>query len=245
MIVKIVAVIPTLIDDPTETIKSISKQTVKVSKILIAVGSKTLCKKLGSAAFRNVECIYVKPNFQDPLGKRVASALNAVLGKVHLRDYDYLLRVDADTVLPSRFVEENLKVNADYVGKAGYAMLIRMEAFIKFFNGHFVEIGAEDSYVGLKLLSQGCTVKSWIVSPLLKRTSGSHHSWRYYFTRGIEMYKLGYEPLHVFERLRADIRNVFTATGYLTSIMKRKERYDFAEWVFKAQLRRLIYGRRA
>lgn len=245
MKLSILVVIPTLNDDPTETINSLQNQTVKVSKILVAVGSKSLYQKLISTGRGGaVEYFYVKPNFQDPLGKRVASALNYALSKVNLNDYDYLLRLDADAILPARFIEENLKkVNAHYIGKAGYAMLLKMECFLRVFNGQFAEVGAEDSYIGLKLLSQGYKVESWALPPKLKRKSGAHHTWRYYFTRGIEMYKLGYEPIHVTETLRHDFRNIFTILGYFTAITKKFERYEFSNWVFRAQLRRLFYGK--
>jgi len=238
---KILVVIPTLNDDPTDTINSIHRQTVKNSKILVAVGSKNLYRKLIVNKSDDVEVFYIKPNYAEPVGKRVAIALNFVLSKVRLKDYDYLLRVDADTLLPKRFIEDNLKVDVDYVGKAGYAMLIKMESFTKFFNGRFVEVGAEDSYFGLKLLSQGRSVKPWTLPPKLKRKSGVAHSWRYYFVRGKEMYKLGYEPIHVFEVIRLDPRNVFAVLGYFIGMLKRISRYDFAGLVFKTQLRRLIY----
>lgn len=242
---KILAIMPTLTDDPSDTIKSLMKQTIKPLRILVAVGSKTLYQKLNR--YQNmdaVEYIYVKPNFQEPLGVRIAKALNFLLSKISLREYDYLLRVDADTILPPRFIEENLKANADYVGKAGYAMLLKVECFLRFFGGRFVEVGAEDSYIGLKLLSRGCSVKSWVLPPKLKRKSGVHHSWRYYLTRGVEMYKLGYEPIHVIEVLRRDFRNMFTIIGYVIAALKRVERYDIAPWVFRAQLKRLVYGKK-
>lgn len=200
-------------------------------------------QKLISNGIGSAEYFYVKPDFKEPVGKRVAVALNYLLSKVRLEEFEYLLRVDADTVLPNSFIEENLKADADYVGKAGYAMLLKMDCFIKFFGGRFVEVGAEDSYIGLKLLSQGRSVKSWILSPKLKRKSGAPHSWRYYFTRGMEMYKLGYEPIHVIEVIRRDARNLFTIIGYATAILKRVKRYDTAYWVFKAQLKRLLYGK--
>ncbi|MGB9959433.1 MAG: glycosyltransferase [Candidatus Bathyarchaeales archaeon] len=241
---KILAVIPTLADDPSDTIKSLMKQTVKVSKILVAVGSWKLYQKLISNGIGSAEYFYVKPDFKEPVGKRVAVALNYLLSKVRLEEFEYLLRVDADTVLPNRFIEENLKADADYVGKAGYAMLLKMDCFIKFFGGRFVEVGAEDSYIGLKLLSEGRSVKSWILPPKLERKSGAHHSWRYYFIRGIEMYKLGYEPIHVIEVIRRDVRNLFTIIGYATAVLGRVKRYDTAYWVFKAQLKRLVYGKK-
>jgi len=57
------------------------------------------------------------------------------------------------------------------------------------------------------------------------------------------MYKLGYEPLHVVEVVRHDFRNVFSIVGYAMAAFKRVKRYDIANWVFRAQLRRLIYGK--
>ncbi|MEM2130055.1 MAG: glycosyltransferase family A protein [Candidatus Bathyarchaeia archaeon] len=244
MVPKILAVIPTLSDDPSDTIKSLMKQTVKVSKILVAVGSWKLYQKLIPNGSGVAEYFYVKPDLKEPVGKRVAVALNYLLSKVRLEEFEYLLRVDADTVLPNRFIEENLKADADYVGEAGYAMLLKMNCFIKFFNGRFFEVGAEDSYVALKLLKEGSIVKSWILPPKLRRKSGAHHSWRYYFIRGIEMYKLGYEPIHVIEVIRRDVRNLFAIIGYATALLKRVKRYDIAYWVFKAQLKRLVYGKK-
>lgn len=242
---RILVLIPTLNDDPLDTLKSLMEQTIKPSRILIAVGSKVLYQKLIMRQNMNsVELHYIKPDTQEPLGVRVAKALNFLLSKISLKDYDYLLRVDADTVLPPRFIEENLKANADCVGKAGYAMLLKMECFLKFFGGRFAEVSAEDSYIGLKLLSMGCNVKPWVLPPKLKRRSGAHHSWRYYFIRGVEMYKLGYEPIHVIDALRRDVRNVFALMGYMIAILKREKRYDIASWVFKAQLKRLIYRRK-
>ena len=93
----------------------------------------------------------------------------------------------------------SLKVDTGCIRKAGYAMLIKMSCFIKYFDGRFRDVGAEDSYIGLKLLSQGYSVKSWRLPPKLKRKSGVRHSWRYYFARGMEMYKLGYEPLQLLK----------------------------------------------
>jgi len=242
MPVKILVVVPTLTDDPMGTIESVVGQTVKVSKILVAVGSKSLYRKLASANLNNVECVYVEPNFRDPVGKRVAAALNFALSEVRLGDYDYLLRVDADTTLPCRFIEENLKADADCVGKAGYAMLIKMDSFIRYFKGRFVEVGSEDSYIVLKLLSQGRDVMSWMLPPRLERMSGAHHSWRYYFVRGVEMYKLGYEPIHVVGALLHDIRNLFMVLGYFTCMLRRVERYEFAGWAFRSQVHKLIFG---
>ncbi len=245
---RILAVIPTLADDPTETIESLMRQTVRVSKILVAVGSRALYQKLiqkYAHAAEHVEFVYVRPNLRDPLGKRVAAALNRALSGVRLETYDYLLKVDADAVLPESFIEENLKAGAECVGKSGYAMLLKMDCFIKSFGGRFAEVGAEDSYVMLKLLSEGRSVKPWVLPPKLKRRSGARHSWRYFFARGMELYKLGYEPVHVVETVRHDIGNLFTVVGYVTALLRRVERYDTAYWVFRAQLKRLVYGKKS
>jgi len=239
---KILAVIPTLADDPTETIKSISEQTVKVSKILVAVGSKELYEKLTSKNLNGVEYFYVKPDFREPLGKRVATAINTVLAKENLREYDYLLKVDDDVVLPKRFIEENIEINADYVGGSGYAMILKVSSFLKIFNGKFAEVAADDTYVGLKFLHRGFLVKQWRCLPVLV-LNRPPHSYRHFFSRGIEMYKLGYEPIHVFERIRWDRRCVFSILGYFTAMLKGIERYDFANWVLKTQIKRLIYGK--
>lgn len=241
---RVLVLIPTLNDDPSDAIESVMKQTVSPSKILVAVGSKELYQKLVTQPHADiVEYVYVKPNLREPVGLRVAKALNVLLSRVSLREYDYLVRVDADTILPPRFIEENLKLNADYVGKAGYAMILKIESFLKFLGGRFAEIAAEDTYVGLKLLSKGCRVESWILPPKLKRKSGSGHSWRYFYIRGIEMCKLGYEPIHIIERLRWDFRYIFAIAGYIVAILKRVRRYDVAHWVLRAQLRRLFRGR--
>lgn len=237
MTLKILAVIPTLNDDPTETIRSLMNQTIKVTKILVVVGSSELLKKMRSTD-NSTEYIYVKPNCREPLGKRVAAALNQALATIYLNDYDYLLRVDADTLLPRYFLEENLKANADCVGKAGYAMLLKTESFIKIFNGRFLEVAAEDSYLLLKLLSVGRVVKPWRLPPILK--GKKKHDWRYYFVKGVEMYKLGYEPFHVLETLSHDMRNAFTVLGYFITLLKGARRYEFADWVFATQLHRLL-----
>jgi len=235
---KIVALIPTLRDNPTRTVESILQQTVKVSKIIVITGSQELCRSLSCQGSDIVEIIYVKPNMDDPLGKRIAVALNIALRRVDLERYNYILRVDADATLPRGFIEKNLKANADYVGKAGYAMLLKGSSFLKVFSGEFAEVCAEDSYVGLKFLHQGYQVKQWLCPPVLMRKSGKHHSYRYYLTRGIDLYRLGYEPIHVVERLLHEFRNIFSILGYALAVLKGIERYEFACWVFRTQLRK-------
>lgn len=165
---RILALIPTLSDDPSDTIKSLLEQTIKPSKILVAVGSWILyCRLTSIAKFKGVEYVYVKPDFSEPTGVRVAKALNHLLSRESIREYNYLLRVDADVILPQFFLEANLKLDADYVGRAGYAMLLKVDTFIKFF-GKFPEIPAEDSYIGLKLIAYSANVKPYALPPILR-----------------------------------------------------------------------------
>ncbi|MFZ7137768.1 MAG: glycosyltransferase [archaeon] len=238
---KILCLIPTLRDDPSKTIDSVFKQTLKVSSIIVIVGSKRLYNQIAALSSNIIEIIYFKPNTDDYLGKRVARALNVALSHINLEDYDYILRIDADTMLPPKFIENNIKANADQIGTSGYAMLLKASSFIDVFKGKFTEVGAEDSYIGLHFLRSGCSVKQWICKPNLMRKSGQHHSYRHYYDRGIEMYKLGYEPIHVFETFFHDIRSIFSSLGYILAIFKKIERYEISDWVFKTQIRRLIH----
>jgi len=199
---KVVAVVLTLDESPMDTIRSILQQTIKVSKILVVTGSYRLFKLLSRQESDIVKFLYLKPNMNEPLGVRVSKAINFALEHVNIEDYDYLLRVDADIILPKRFIEENLKAEADYVGKAGYCMLIKVSPFLKVFGGRFKEVGAEDSYVGMKFMYHGYQVKGYILSPILTDRAHRKHSYRYHLTLGMESYKLGYEPIHVFEKLR-------------------------------------------
>jgi len=241
--IRILAVIPTLRDDPSKTIESLIAQTIPIQRILVAVGSKNLYNFLTSHSVEwnhpQIQFIYVKPSSDICVGKRIAKALNVVLRSVNLEEFDYLLRVDADTVLPDHFVEENLKLNAHIVGSAGFALLIKVKPFLHLSRGRFQEVCAEDSYLLYSFMQNGCSAKPWKVMPKLLRESGKPYSWKYFYVRGVEMYKIGYEPLHVIGSLKNDSRNVFSALAYLCTLMSRSQRYPFSKWVFRKQLEKL------
>ena len=38
----------------------------------------------------------VRPDFRQPLGKRVAITVNTILAKDNIKEYEYILKVDAD-----------------------------------------------------------------------------------------------------------------------------------------------------
>jgi hypothetical protein len=249
---KIVAVVPTLNDDLTETVQSILDQSVEVSRIFAVIGSKSLYDEL-VVRLERAECIYVKPDFSQPLGKRVAVAINTALAKVNVEEYDYVLKVDADVVLPRDFVKENLSNLPDFVGSGGSAMLFNSHRFLEAFGGKYPEVVADDAYLASKFLYEGYTVKRWLCSPRFKIREKGHHSYRHGLQRGIEWYKLGFEPVHIFSYLREFVYDMqkrafsmhrfFPVVGYFLAALRGVERYEFASWIFMMQVRRLIYGR--
>jgi len=241
ILVKMVAVIPTLAENPSVTISSIQNQTVKVSKTLVAIGSMKLYEELSSRNLLDVEYTYVRPDFRQPLGVRVTVALNTILAGESVQKYDYIMKTDADAQLPRRFIEENLKENADCCGGSGYAMIIKVSSFMKVFGGRFPEVAADDTYLGLEFMRRGYIFKDWRLPPASMRKP--HHSYRHQFIWGAELYKMGYEPIHVLARIREHRREILTACAYVSAMLKRTRKYELASWVFNAQIRRILYGK--
>lgn len=250
---RILALIPTLNEDPIKTVESILKQSVEVSKIIVIIGEKGLYKKLVSNRLERTEYVYVKPDFRQPLGKRVGAAINIALVKGNFKEYDYILKVDSEITLPRDFVEENLQEAPDFIGSGGFAMLFKTSVFLKALGGRYPEVMADDVYLALYFLYKGYTVKRWRRAPNITVRKKGHHSYRHHFNAGIELYRLGYEPVHVLEILRAilqdalrgslDIARVLPILGYFSAVFRRVEQYEFAPWIFRMQVRRLIYGR--
>ena len=239
---KILVLIPTLKDDPTQTVQSVKRQTMPVSKIMIIVGSKQLYSRLKRSELAKIaEIIYFRPNMKEPLGLRVAKSLNHALSMVKVENYDYILRVDADVKLPRKFIEENMKANADIVGRAGYAMLIKNQTFLQILKGRFPEVPAEDSYMNYKFWASSKKVENWKIYPTLLQQSVRKHFWREKFRSGLEAYKLGYEPIHVVARLRlAPLKNTFFCLGYFYALLGHFQKYEFAARIFNFQIKRLF-----
>ena len=225
---RVLGVCPTLYDDPTETLQSLQEQSVKPSRTIIAVGSRELFENLRT----QFECIYAKPREEDSFGIRIARALNSVLDTVDLNDFDYIIRVDADVILPANFIEASVALRADIVGEFGDAMLIAIRAFRKHLEGRFPLTIAEDTYTAYKLKSVGCRLADWSVVPIVKRTPGKGKPWSFFCARGIEMYKLGFEPFHVVASLLLDIRNSFAISTYFISLLRHRGKYEFADRIF-------------
>ena len=178
------------------------------------------------------------------LQERVSSVLNDALGKVDLASYDYILRVDSDTVLPPNFLERNLGL-ADVVG-SGYAHLIRVPAFLDAMGGKF-NVVSDDSYLNYKFMQCGYKCTDWKVKPCLMRKPGKKHRFTYFLNQGYVMWVCGYEPFHVlyepfhvFGTFIWDRRHILVIFGYFISLLKRKPRLDVANFVFCLQIRRLM-----
>lgn len=250
---KIITVIPTLNEDPTPTIQSLLAQSLEVSKIYVVIGSTTLYDKLAASDIERTQFIYVKPYFSQLLGKRVAAAINAALSNERLEEYDYVFKLDADVILPKKFVEMNLQDKPDFIGSGGAAMLFTVSSFLKVFAGKYPEVAADDTYFASKFLYDGYSVKRWVCPVQIKSQEKRSHSYRHQIQRGIELYKLGYEPVHILDLPREiacteprDVLSnqwIFQVAGYFLGVSKRVKRYEFAPWIFKMQVRRLIYGR--
>jgi hypothetical protein len=237
----LLVVIPTLNDDPTDTINSILSQGISISKILVGIGSKILFRKLANANFsEKIKLIYVKPDFSKDLGTRVSQAINVSLKHVNLESYDYLLRFDADTVLPKNFLRTNLAAKPDLIGAHGSAMMLSIPRFTKLLNGKFPEVNSEDSYIYYLYQSHGFAVADLAIEPFTKRIGGSHYSWRQSFDMGISSYRLGYEPFHIFVGstigFRTNPAGFFGLFGYLSALIKRTGKHHFSNWLFYKQL---------
>jgi glycosyltransferase involved in cell wall biosynthesis len=230
---RILALVPTLVDDPSFAVESLRKQTTRVDRVIVACGSKELADSIQSDGF--VNALYVKPRMQG-WGEGIAEALNACLATVNLGDFDYIVRLDADTQIPANFISDSMGLNADLVGEAGFAMLIRMEPFVEVAGGRFECVLAEDTYLAFKLKAFGKRVVPWVVLPELSRVSGSNKPWQFFIRRGAEMYRLGFEPFHVVGNIGIQPSNVLAVVGYIAAAATQTRRYDFARRIFLLQL---------
>jgi hypothetical protein len=213
---KILGLIPMLPNDfSTETAESVVKQTVPVEQVLLIFN-----RGVGAS-----------------FPARMSNALNEGLKAVDLAEYDYLLRVDSDTVLPNNFLSSSLALNADVVGY-GHAHLIRVATFLKVMNGKF-NSESDDSYLNYKFQSEGYKWSYWDVKPIMSRKPGKTHSVNYFVERGEIMWKHGYEPLHVFGSVRWEPKNVLAIFGYFLALLRRKRRLDVSKFVFRFQISKL------
>ena len=139
---KVLAIVPCHPkDDSTKTVQSIIKQQIPVQGIIIT------------------NEMVQGGNLQQKMSK----ILNNVLKKTDLTQYDYVLRVDADTTLPSDFLTLNLKNKPDIVGY-GSAQLIKTAPFLKLMNGQ-LHPESDDSYIVHKFRQHNLKAYDYAVLP--------------------------------------------------------------------------------
>lgn len=215
--------IPALPKDVTlDTLQSVFNQTLPV------VGTFVTTEKLD-------------PSFGSMLfPAKMALILNNALDLINLDRVDYVLRVDADTVLPLNFLEENVKGGYDIMGE-GYAQLIKASVFKKHFGGRLHK-DHDDGYIlvkgrdlGLKITHQG-----YLVKPIKKRAVGFHQGGDWYFSQGDLKYRYGFEPIAFATNLIfGDGRcayTIFEVFGWLSAFLHRKKRFDVADRILYRQL---------
>lgn len=221
---RILCVIPTVPGDPfLDAFESVLAQTVKVDYVFFTF-------KKGSRTAN--------------MGAKMSGVMNDLLGKVKIEQFDYLLRVDADMILPPNFLQENLKDKPDYCGQSASAQIIKVSSFIKVFNGRFPWFN-DDSYVLRKFIIEGYKFRKWTVRPICRRVGGSPHGAGYFVTRGLLQYQIGYTPLHSLASavvtLKENKWGPLVILGYLWGLITRL-RLDVASWTWTEQVKSI--GRR-
>ena len=192
----------------------------------------------------DIDVVFVKPDWTKPQGERTAQAINVAASRVNMSDFDYILRTDADAILPNDFLEKNIALGADCATEgaygSGYGMLLKVSAFEKALNGRFAEVSAEDSYTVYMLRYRGFSIKALASVARLNRQPGETHSYRYQWERGVAAYKVGYEPIHMISLIRSSSKNLITIFSYFLAALKQEKKYEFAGWVFKQQINNLV-----
>ncbi|MEM1517437.1 MAG: glycosyltransferase family A protein, partial [Thermofilum sp.] len=173
----------------------------------------------------------------------VGKAINAARAGENLAKYHYLLKLDADVKLHPESLERHVSLGADLVG-LGPFMLIKMEKFLSILGGRWPETPCDDGYILYSFTSRGAVFHPFSPdSVAVKRRGGALGSWRYYYLRGADDFRIGINPvteLRITLKLvkkRGSLHPVFTYLGYLTALAKRKEFYSFASVVFRETLR--------
>jgi hypothetical protein len=185
-------------------------------------------------------------------GVRVRKAINFALEGVDLQSFDWFLRVDGDVVLPADWIQRSVATGADVIGRGGYALLIRMGAFLAI-GGRWPAVLKEDSFMVLKLASMGYRISPYVVSPVFLRAPGrgtDRLRINSFISDGYWNWKLGYEPVHaVYNSVSGAIRRknpkfLLAIVGYFFAASIRMEKVDddLARFVFRTQVRSLSRG---
>jgi hypothetical protein len=171
--------------------------------------------------------------------QRIADAENDGLSHVNLSHFDYILKVDGDTVLGKDFVKNNLIGDPDVVG-GGSAMLIKVSAFNEVMNGKFYA-ECEDPYIRVKFQMANKKVQGYREAPLYM---GSHPLDAHYFIElGQMYYRLGWIPTHmasmIFEKPPRNLKKIFIVLSYFVACLTKPKKMDTFNFVRAYQIRSL------
>ena len=202
----ILCVIPALLSElKQETIVSLNNQTVPINYIVVLA----------------------KRNNSVNLPMRISNVLNDGLQWVRLECFDYLLRLDADTILPNDFVEKHIALNVDVVGGEGYAQLIKVKFFVDKMKCSF-NFYSDDTYT--YCLARACGSASERVEQVGYKVPGVNHSkFQYDFYSGKLDYMVGYDPFSLVVRLLKKHISLPWVIGYFCSMATNKPVFEFAK----------------
>jgi hypothetical protein len=171
------------------------------------------------------------------LPERISTATNHALEKVNLEDYDYILRVSSDQILPPRFLESALNDGFDVSG-FGSAQLVRVAPFIECMGGR-LNLVSDDNYIHHCFMQHGYSKGMPSLPAVAKRRSGESHEYDYHFKNGGVCYQLGYEPLHVIAKTKWGLSGLLYLLGYFVALLTRQPLVDSAEFIRYKQFQRL------
>jgi hypothetical protein len=228
---KVLCIIPTLLTDLNpDCVPALEKQTVPIDRIIVS-----------SVPMRG-----------GTLAGRVSVVLNRAIQGIDLSKYDYLFRVDCDTILKPTYLETALQGNPDLAANGGYCMLIKTKPFIELANGRFHPV-SDDSYIIHKFKISGKHVKP--TNDDLLDTRMHKHAKKDSMFVGCIYQKVGWEPLHVWFLLLDKYRkkhgrfaqsgdlgyNVWwIIAGYTLAFFKHETKFEFANQIWNYQVRRLL-----
>ncbi|MEM2104444.1 MAG: glycosyltransferase family A protein [Candidatus Bathyarchaeia archaeon] len=243
---RILVVIPTLKDDPLDTINHLVRQTLKPCRIIVAAALRKVHERMIDFTSRvretpPIDVFIVKPDMNEHVGVRVGKAINTVLAAYDITKYTHIVKIDADVKLPIDYLENCLRTNADVIG-LGPFMMIKIKPFLMLLNGRWPETPGDDAYVCLRFLSQGFKVARW-PDGIKVRVGGAFGDWRYYYLRGIDDFRMGMEPFHETRNVihliksRHNLLPFFSLIGYLIALVKKEDFYEFAPIIFRRAFR--------
>lgn len=139
--------------------------------------------------------------------KGIVNALNNVLARVNIWDYDYIFRTNHDVYFPPNWMEKNLALGVDLIGSHGDAMLIRPKV-IDGIGGKFFYNVVEDSYFVYMAVLNGFSYKREVVAHAnTRKMASTANPWRF-IDEGVAMWQIGYGPLHLaWNTINATVRH--------------------------------------